>query len=252
MKTDLNTGQVSGTLPILYVFLARSGRPSATSAWLRSTIKVSCTPRTKPRQERHARRPDRVLRAPTARSGRCIISPPIFPMTASEFRLLKFCQTLTPANSLIKSASYLMHNGNFTVVRDFLLADSATIIQDDSGIPLSQYVPAKWRFFSLWPLRWSDCRISRKVPTEICRAVSAQPADRFRNRLPLANVRIQPVVVGQGPVTAHPAAHHCTFWLGTMKLVVLGASERPVKNLQATTIKISRTNIVTRSTYLGS
>jgi hypothetical protein len=32
-------------------------------------------------------------------------------------------------------------------VRDFLLANSATIIQDDSGIPLLSYDPKKWRFF---------------------------------------------------------------------------------------------------------
>jgi hypothetical protein len=60
---------------------------------------------------------------------------------------LKFCGALAPGNSLIKSASYLLQSGNFTTVRDFLLANSATIIQDDSGIPLGSYDPKKWRFF---------------------------------------------------------------------------------------------------------
>ena len=60
---------------------------------------------------------------------------------------LKFCETLAPGNSLIKSASYLLHSGNFSAVREFLLANSATIIQDDSGIPLADYNPRKWRFF---------------------------------------------------------------------------------------------------------
>ena len=32
-------------------------------------------------------------------------------------------------------------------MRDFLLANSATIIQDDSGIPLGYYDQRKWRFF---------------------------------------------------------------------------------------------------------
>ena len=44
-------------------------------------------------------------------------------------------------------ASYLLHSGNFSTVRDFLVANSATIIQDDSGIPLTYYDPKKWRFF---------------------------------------------------------------------------------------------------------
>src|SRR6185295_16077945 len=60
---------------------------------------------------------------------------------------LKFCATLAPGNSLIKSASYLLHSGNFTVVRDFILANSATIIQDDSGVPLAYYDARKWRLF---------------------------------------------------------------------------------------------------------
>jgi hypothetical protein len=60
---------------------------------------------------------------------------------------LKFCATLAPGNSLIKSASYLLHSGNFSVVRDFILANSSTIIQDDSGVPLAYYSPKKWRFF---------------------------------------------------------------------------------------------------------
>jgi hypothetical protein len=60
---------------------------------------------------------------------------------------LKFCSTLAPGNSLIKSASYLLHSGNFTTVRDYILANSATVIQDDSGIPLQYYSSRQWRFF---------------------------------------------------------------------------------------------------------
>ena len=51
---------------------------------------------------------------------------------------LKFCETLAPGDSLIKSASYLLHAGNFSAVRGFLLTNSATIIQDDFGIPLGR------------------------------------------------------------------------------------------------------------------
>jgi len=35
----------------------------------------------------------------------------------------------------------------FTTGREFILANSATIIQDDSGVPLTYYDPKKWRFF---------------------------------------------------------------------------------------------------------
>ena len=149
MKTDLRAGEVSGTLPILYVFLARSGKTirdvspiALDDAGRRAFRERRC------RQECHARACRSPSPAATASRGRCIISAPIFPTAASRTSgFLKFCATLAPGNSLIKSASYLLHAGNFTIVRDFLLTNSATIIQDDSGIPLADYDPRKWRFF---------------------------------------------------------------------------------------------------------
>ena len=57
---------------------------------------------------------------------------------------LKFCETLAPGDGFIKSASYLLHSGGFNKVRDFLLANNAAMIQDDSGIPLTYYDPQKW------------------------------------------------------------------------------------------------------------
>jgi hypothetical protein len=38
----------------------------------------------------------------------------------------------------------LLHSGGFTTVRDFLLANSAVMVQDDSGIPLTYYDAKKW------------------------------------------------------------------------------------------------------------
>src|SRR5206468_11671589 len=57
---------------------------------------------------------------------------------------LKFLESLGPGDSLIKSASYLLHSGGFSKVRDFLTANSAAMVQDDSGIPLRFYDPKKW------------------------------------------------------------------------------------------------------------
>jgi hypothetical protein len=57
---------------------------------------------------------------------------------------LKFCERLGSVDSFIKSASYLLHSGNFSKVRNFLLAQSATILQDDSGIPVGYFLADKW------------------------------------------------------------------------------------------------------------
>ena len=149
MKVDLRAGQLSGTLPILYVFLARSGKtirevsPVALDDKGGGVLSPAKIP------GKNATHGVRIVFAGSdGEERRCIISRPIFPIPASGQRgFLKFCETLAPGNSLIKSASYLLHSGNFTTVRDFLLANSATIIQDDSGIPLADYSPRKWRFF---------------------------------------------------------------------------------------------------------
>jgi hypothetical protein len=58
---------------------------------------------------------------------------------------LAFCNKLAVADSLIKSASYLLHGGGFTKVRSFLLEHSATILEDDSGIPLAYFNRKVWR-----------------------------------------------------------------------------------------------------------
>jgi hypothetical protein len=54
-----------------------------------------------------------------------------------------FLAKLGPADSLIKSASYLLHKANFAGVRKLLLNKSATILQDDSGIPLTYFEATK-------------------------------------------------------------------------------------------------------------
>ena len=148
MKTDLHAGQLSGTLPILYVFLARSGKT------IREVSPIAL-------DDKGAAYFDNENPGPNATRGVRIIfagddgaektlyyfSTDLSNSGVRVSGFLKFCAALAPGNSLIKSASYLLHSGNFTIVRDFLLANSATVIQDDSGIPLAYYSAKRWRLF---------------------------------------------------------------------------------------------------------
>jgi hypothetical protein len=148
MKVDLHAGQISGTLPILYVFMARSGKTirSVTPAALDqngTTYFGNEIP------AKAAVRGARIIFAGGDGVEKTLyyFSTDLSNPGAKSSGFLKFCSTLAPGNSLIKSASYLMHSGNFTTVRDFILNNSATVIQDDSGIPLAYYSPKKWRLF---------------------------------------------------------------------------------------------------------
>jgi hypothetical protein len=148
MKVDLRAGQLNGTLPILYVLLARSGKT------IRDVSPVAL-------DDKGAAYFANENPGPNATHGVRIVfagndgeqktlyyfSTDLSNSGVKSSGFLKFCGTLAPGNSLIKSASYLLHAGNFSTVRDFILANSATIIQDDSGIPLTDYNPRKWRFF---------------------------------------------------------------------------------------------------------
>ena len=63
--------------------------------------------------------------------------------------ILRFCSNLGPTNSFLKAASYLMHEDSFSTVRNLLLGVSASIVEDDSGIPVRYFTPDRWtlRFF---------------------------------------------------------------------------------------------------------
>jgi hypothetical protein len=65
---------------------------------------------------------------------------------------LKFCQGLGTGASFLKSPSYLLFENGFATIRNFILDHSNMIVQDDSGIPLAYFDPAKWnlRFFGVY------------------------------------------------------------------------------------------------------
>jgi len=146
MRSQLTGGDLAGTLPILYVYIARSGKtirevnlvnldrdgklhPAMGEArGMQPGVKIVLASGDGPAQTLYYFRTD-VSNGGVASSG-----------------FLKFAATLGNGNALLKSASYLMHSGNFTQVRDFVLQHSQQIVQDDSGIPLGAFRPDTWSF----------------------------------------------------------------------------------------------------------
>jgi hypothetical protein len=61
--------------------------------------------------------------------------------------LLKWAARFGEGNAYLKAASYLMHEGNFSGIREFILGNSRAVLQDDSGIPLKYFRNENWR---LW------------------------------------------------------------------------------------------------------
>jgi hypothetical protein len=128
MKEELARGGLGGTMPILYVFLARLGYTVDDVSRVKSPadgvrITFSHVPEERPQTLHYFR---------TDLAG------------AGQSAFLKWCAARGPGVSLLKAASYLMHTGGFNGAQKFLLDHSRVIVQDDSGIPLRAF-PKGWR-----------------------------------------------------------------------------------------------------------
>lgn len=147
MKTQLGGGQVTGTLPLLYVFLARSGKTIDSA----STITLAPDGTVTPAEGKPLAKGENngVKIEFTDEQGRkktlYYFSTDLSNDGIKAMGFTKFAASLGPGDSFTKSASYLMHNSYFSEVRDFMLANSGTIVQDDSGIPVRYFGP-EWQF----------------------------------------------------------------------------------------------------------
>ena len=148
MKVDLQAQELNGTLPILYVFLARADK-SITDVTFGSlngngTFQEGKAGGIAGVRIKYIDNPSRNAQTlfyfTTDISDAGIRSNPGF---------LKFCEHFGVGCSLLKSSSYLMFEEGFATVRNFILEHSDSIVQDDAGIPLAYFNRDKWniRFF---------------------------------------------------------------------------------------------------------
>ncbi|HXF53752.1 MAG TPA: hypothetical protein VNK52_06465 [Hyphomicrobiaceae bacterium] len=145
MKAKLNAGEFAGTLPILHVFLARAGKTIRETSFLRldkEGVELPVSSRAAASGANGARITfsDGDGRTQTL----YYFSTDLSDGGVRQSGFLKFCERLGTGDGLIKSASYLLHLGSFSKVREFLLANSATIVQDDSGIPIRYFAADRW------------------------------------------------------------------------------------------------------------
>jgi hypothetical protein len=153
MKTQLTTGPIYGTLPILYVFLARTGKTVHEVSFVSLDKEGNFIAQDDP-----GKRAGRATTQSAAKGVKIVFSDGSGPRQTLYYfstdlsdggvkisGFLEFCAKLGAADSFLKSASYLLHGGNFSRVRSFLVNHSATILQDDSGIPLAYFDPKQWR-----------------------------------------------------------------------------------------------------------
>lgn len=150
MRRDLAAAGVTGALPIIYVFLARSGKTIRHVSLVR--LDDSGTEQVDDKAGGDADD------ASSARGVRIdFVGDNGRPQTLYYFSVnidndgfkasgfAGFCERLGTGDAFVKSASYLMHRPHFSDVRSFLLEHTRLILQDDSGIPVSHFDQASWQ-----------------------------------------------------------------------------------------------------------
>lgn len=68
----------------------------------------------------------------------------IDPVAEKAPGLFRFLERLGPANAYLKAASFILHDRHFSLVRNHLLEHSASVLQDDSGLPFKFLATPKW------------------------------------------------------------------------------------------------------------
>jgi hypothetical protein len=129
MGVELKMSPLQGTLPLMLVMLARSGDRITSVSTAPGFVEIRFAP-------------------PNAK----ITEHSLFYFSSDLSNggfgkggaLLNFLRKTHPDTAYIKSASYLMHEDDFSAVRNYLLAQMNIIVQDDSGIPLRSFDSRRW------------------------------------------------------------------------------------------------------------
>lgn len=137
MRADLSSTVLRGTLPLLLAQIARDGK-TVTSA---SPVGLDSGGHLVARSAGTAC-PGWHIRA----GGKDIF---YFRQDLSngglgDRRLLRFVSNRGPHTTFVKSASYLMHQGNFSAIRDYIVGSSRGLVQDPSGVPYRYLKDAGW------------------------------------------------------------------------------------------------------------
>ena len=145
MRGDISESSLRGTIPILYVFLARSGKQVRSTSLVYVDAQGDVHPEAK--NSKSGAHGVKIVFAGADGGERTLyyFTTNLDNVGARTSGFLKFLDKLGPADSFHKSASYLMHKNEFSRIRDFIVAKSATIVQDDSGIPIRYLDPKVWQ-----------------------------------------------------------------------------------------------------------
>ncbi|MEI6667150.1 MAG: hypothetical protein WCP29_03265 [Acidobacteriota bacterium] len=158
MESELRTQQVDGTLPVILTFLARLDAKIVSietdGPW---NPPAEAAPPPPPAAKPGAAKP-RSNKLPSVTVS--FVGPNsdqiqkvtyirvdmMNPEYSKRTQLLSYLKGLGPVTTFVKSASYLMHDDRFSMVRTMVLDQSSSLLQDDTGVPFKFFDKNAWTF----------------------------------------------------------------------------------------------------------
>ena len=151
MRGELSGGRFGGTLPILYVFLERSGKTIRDASLVALDADGNVKPANDPGLPKNAPRGAKITFS-TGADGKpqtlYYFSTDLSNDGVKTSGFLKFCDTFGLADSFIKSASYLLHADSFSTIRSYIVDHSDVVVEDDSGVPVRFFKPDEWQLMA--------------------------------------------------------------------------------------------------------
>ena len=162
MGRDLSRTELRGVMPVLYLFLARTGHRllESTAICLDPAGQVQHAGAGVP--EGHVPGVRIVFQHDEGRAPQTLYyfsvdleAGPI----AKKPGFFQFMNALPAPNAYLKAASFILHDNRFAATRDYLLTRSKAILQDDSGVPFRWFKKSAWdlTFFGIYePAVWIE------------------------------------------------------------------------------------------------
>jgi hypothetical protein len=156
METELTANYVNGTLPVVLLMLARLDAHIVSIERVTlaengiAVANVSVATPSPAAGAPAAPSPVRAYRVTFVPAGSDRQQTAIYFRAQAENAGLKkvvaaYLRQLTPATTMLKAASYLLHDEQFSTIRSVILESSVAILQDDSGMPYRFLNKPEWR-----------------------------------------------------------------------------------------------------------
>lgn len=148
MMTALTANNVNGTLPLICVFLVRTGHEIINVQYFHLNDDGTETPLEKDSLGIHHNdfvkvyfKNNRNTSVQMVSYMKCDLSNDAYQKNAA---LKSYFTKMPQSTTYLKSASYLLHYAFFSAFRDLILSKSNAILEDDTGIPYKYLFRNKW------------------------------------------------------------------------------------------------------------